>query len=67
MIFKSCPCGHDLTLKEWLTLPLVGEMRVPGEPVLQLRNHSPGCDSTIAIELPARPVARARAREEVAP
>lgn len=55
MIYKSCPCGHDLTLKEWLALPLVGEHRWPGEPVLELRNHTPGCDSTIAVELPRRP------------
>ncbi len=55
MIVKTCTCClSDLTLAEWLLLPLVGTQRFPGEPVLELRNHR--CGSTIAIEMPARPM-----------
>lgn len=55
LVFKSCKCGHDLTLAEWLALPSLGVMAGT-----ELRNcPAPGCYSTLGVDVaPVRPSRR---------
>lgn len=47
---KTCPCCKRVyTAEQWRDLPLLGVMRFPGEPTLELRNCD--CYSTMAIEV----------------
>lgn len=52
-IAKRCSCGTSFTRAEWEQLPFVGIHADGVTPErLDLRNHDPGCKSTIAVELP---------------
>ena len=49
-LVKTCACGRELSLKQWLSLPVCGRMHVPARGVVvELRNCT--CGSSLAVEL----------------